>query len=90
MTVMRMLRSDCDVPASQNVFFHVMTVVFPYSVFCFAVFHCQNFLLLRCKICNTVCFYVSRVSNTVLHSLYENRTWIFTGIQKKIISFATK
>ena len=48
MTVMRMLRSDCDIPASQNVFFHVMTVVFPYSVFCFAVFHCQNFLLLRC------------------------------------------
>lgn len=48
MTVMRMLRSDCDIPASQNVFFHVMTVVFPYSVFCFAVFHCQNILLLRC------------------------------------------
>lgn len=48
MTVMRMSRSDCDIPASQNVFFHVMTVVFPYSVSCFAVFHCQNFLLLRC------------------------------------------
>ena len=48
MTVMRMSRSDCDIPAKQSTFFHVMTVVFPYSVFCFAVFHCQNFLLPGC------------------------------------------
>lgn len=48
MTVMRMSCSDCDIPATQSTFFHVMTVVFPYSVSCSAVFHCQNFLLLRC------------------------------------------